>query len=775
MAHKLLTDIEVQGEGLFNGNLTLGTASTFSKLVFDTSGFDIGEIEVGSFQAMSIDAQDGVFELMGDTSSQNHAITGAMGGYVTLNFSGDKKLQTASTGINITGSLYVSGDARVVGAFRDTADSPGTSGQVLSSTATGTSWVDQSTITAANAEHVVIYAKNTSGASISKGTPVYITGTVGATDTVQIAPADASNSAKMPAVGLLDETLAVNAFGYVITGGFMDNVTTDPIDGSTPSSNDTVYVKVGGGLTLTKPTGPTGLIQNIAKVGKVSGGNAGSLIVSSILRTNDVPNLTTGKIWVGDGNTTASTVVHLDEANGRMGIQVIPSQPLDVNGTALIRNTIYVGDDIQHWGDGGTGMYFGTDTISLKNNSGNTRLFVNNGGNVGIGTTTPDVALQVGGEIDASGGDGYRIETKPFANWGSDLLTLGDWDGEGYETRFMGSNSSEVMRVTDTKVGIGLTSPTAKLDVYDSSTAINARSTQSVGLKVQGGANGQDIAQFKNQLGSITNVIDTNGYLGIGESNPDVDLHIKNISVPKIKLETTQSQYATPGTIEAWNGATSTMHGYLTWATNPGVTGCRLAFSNAGYTSWLEIGNNYVRNTIGGSVKSHINATGLGINNTNPQEDLDVTGTIKGDEYKGYLPAFQHGGFYHSSSGSSSTIYWIPTNYISETTSSQYYNNWVAPYSGRVKKIMMRYASGTTPTATSVTFRKSINGSPDLSTYPATIAGAASTNMTVVKEFGSTDITFNEGDRVQIGFTTNGGTRLLYGFAYTIVLEYDKD
>jgi hypothetical protein len=46
----------------------------------------------------------------------------------------------------------------------------------------------------------------------------------------------------------------------------------------------------------------------------------GTLVVSSILRTNDVPNLTTGKIWVGDGNTVESTVVHLDEVNGRMGV-----------------------------------------------------------------------------------------------------------------------------------------------------------------------------------------------------------------------------------------------------------------------------------------------------------------------------------------------------------------------------------------------------------------------------------------------------------------------
>jgi hypothetical protein len=221
--------------------------------------------------------------------------------------------------------------------------STGSNGQVLSSTGSGVAWIDQNAISAGNAEHVVVYAKNTHTASIAKGTPVYITGTVGATDTVEIAPADASDSAKMPAVGLLDETLAVNAFGYVVTGGFMDNIATDPIDGTTPSSNDTVYVKAGGGLTLTKPTGPTGLIQNVAKVGKVSGGNSGSLIVSSILRTNDVPNLTTGKIWVGDGNTVESTVVHLDEVNGRMGIGTnSPSEKLHVVGNGLFTGTLEV-------------------------------------------------------------------------------------------------------------------------------------------------------------------------------------------------------------------------------------------------------------------------------------------------------------------------------------------------------------------------------------------------------------------------------------------------
>mgnify|MGYP000064022101 CR=1 FL=1 len=90
--------------------------------------------------------------------------------------------------------------------------------------------------------------------------------------------------------------------------------------------------------------------------------------------------------------------------------------------------------------------------------------------NVGIGTTSPSSTLEVSGEIDCQGSDGYRIEGKPFANFGSDLLTLGDFDGEGYATRIMGSNSSEVMRVTGNNVGIGVTNPQEKLHVENYTT-----------------------------------------------------------------------------------------------------------------------------------------------------------------------------------------------------------------------------------------------------------------------------------------------------------------
>ena len=87
----------------------------------------------------------------------------------------------------------------------DAGGSTGSNGQVLSSTGTGVAWINQSTVvpSAESAESIHISVKNTSGAQILRGTPVYVTGETGNSGKIEIAPADASDSAKMPALGLL--------------------------------------------------------------------------------------------------------------------------------------------------------------------------------------------------------------------------------------------------------------------------------------------------------------------------------------------------------------------------------------------------------------------------------------------------------------------------------------------------------------------------------------------------------------------------------------------
>jgi len=186
--------------------------------------------------------------------------------------------------------------------------SDGTVGQAIVTDGAGN--LTFSTIT--DGETVKIEVKNTSGSTITKGTPVYITGTVGASFTAEIAPADASNPATMPSTGLLETDLVNNGIGYAVTAGLLKNLTTDPIDGVTPTTNQTIYVKSGGGLTLTKPTG-TALIQNVGKVGRVNSSNAGSVVVASILRTNDIPNIPQDKIWLGDSNGVPVATDHTVE------------------------------------------------------------------------------------------------------------------------------------------------------------------------------------------------------------------------------------------------------------------------------------------------------------------------------------------------------------------------------------------------------------------------------------------------------------------------------
>jgi hypothetical protein len=499
----------------------------------------------------------------------------------------------------------------------------GTADQVITTDGSGQlSFVDQSAINAGNAEHVVIYAKNTSGASISKGTPVYITGTVGATDTVQIAPADASNSAKMPAVGLLDDTLANNAFGYVITGGFMDNITTDPIDGSTPSSNDTVYVKSGGGLTLTKPTGASNLIQNVAKVGKVSGGNAGSLIVSSILRTNDVPNLNTGKIWVGDGNTTESTVVHLDETNNEMGINTnnpaavlhvtrssgtVPLFQVDDIGDKYFQvlpdsNTTFLIGDLDALG--GNGYIKGTfDSIQFHSDSGEL-VRIKDNGNVGIGTTDPQKNLVVSDTSDAV----IRINNTKNGTWtvGEELGRL-EWYGNdasgegagvkgyikldsdniygaGFDMRFGttdGTNGiTERMVITKSgNVGIGTTNPAAGylLDVNGLGAFNTAVSVQGIDTGNPTAANEEIRLSGFGVMGSRTSFYVTNAnasgsiYFGVGgahNANNKALINSSGISAPRYSDIDNSAFYLEPGSGATGQWKVQTPSGYVSIGPN---------------------------------------------------------------------------------------------------------------------------------------------------------------------------------------------------------------
>jgi len=151
-----------------------------------------------------------------------------------------------------------------------------------------------------DSNHVEVNCTNQTGASIAKGTPVYQTGVSG--NNITIAPADADDAAKMPAIGLTTAAIANGASGTVIILGVVDG-----LDTSSFAAGDTLYVSTTpGALTTTPPTGESGLIQNFGRVLKVNA-SAGSIAVMGAGRANAVPNLNDGNVFIGNASNQSET------------------------------------------------------------------------------------------------------------------------------------------------------------------------------------------------------------------------------------------------------------------------------------------------------------------------------------------------------------------------------------------------------------------------------------------------------------------------------------
>jgi len=115
---------------------------------------------------------------------------------------------------------------------------------------------DLSVAVAASTTNVVVYVRNTTGATLTKGTAVYINGATGQNPTVTKAQANNdTNSAQT--LGLMTADLANNSNGYVTVIGLITN-----IDTSAFADGDQLYLSptTAGALTTTKPYAPQHLV-----------------------------------------------------------------------------------------------------------------------------------------------------------------------------------------------------------------------------------------------------------------------------------------------------------------------------------------------------------------------------------------------------------------------------------------------------------------------------------------------------------------------------------
>ena len=95
------------------------------------------------------------------------------------------------------------------GDLIDINGNSGTSGQVLSSlgSGNGVDWID---IASDTAERIEVTVKNISGGSLSKGTVVHASPSANPPggNVIEVIAADYDDSTKMPAIGVLNKTIA---------------------------------------------------------------------------------------------------------------------------------------------------------------------------------------------------------------------------------------------------------------------------------------------------------------------------------------------------------------------------------------------------------------------------------------------------------------------------------------------------------------------------------------------------------------------------------------
>ena len=146
-----------------------------------------------------------------------------------------------------------------------------------------------------------VHFKAQAGENISEGEAVYISGISGNTTVVSLA--DADDASKMPAFGIATETATSGNPITVGNFGALANLNTTQWG----AEGDELFVDTTAGqLISAAPTGESAAIQKIAKITRAHA-SSGSITIMGAGRSNAVPNLDNGDIFIGNGSNQAVT------------------------------------------------------------------------------------------------------------------------------------------------------------------------------------------------------------------------------------------------------------------------------------------------------------------------------------------------------------------------------------------------------------------------------------------------------------------------------------
>lgn len=283
---------------------------------------------------------------------------------------------------------------------------------VVTASGTSTVSIDQAAITAAtaatNAQTVRTYVKNTTGTTIPKGSAVYVSGATGDNALISLSTAS-TEVGSSKTLGITAESIATDAFGYVVESGYLTGIDTSGISagtsvwlGTTPGSlvygappaepNHSVYLGVVireqqiNGSILVK-------VQNGYEIDELHDVSAASPSNGDILQYKSSSNMWT-KASISNAGIASSVHTHDYQTAGTYVNAVVGTSPASVSTTS------------------------GTSTVSIIASSIDSSHLANNAvvaakiANSAVGITKIDSGSATSGQVlTANGSSGVSFTT----------------------------------------------------------------------------------------------------------------------------------------------------------------------------------------------------------------------------------------------------------------------------------------------------------------------------------------------------------------------------
>ncbi len=393
----------------------------------------------------------------------------------------------------------------------------------------------------------------------------------------------------------------------------------------------------------------------------INGANSNS--VDMILKGGNVGIGTTSPsqkldIW-GNLNVATGTIptLFVDTANGRVGINQVPTSALSVNGTITSSAIVNTAGGIQERGSSilvtqaspvdslvidnitsGSARIITNSTVNLALGTNNSlsQLVLQNGGNIGIGTTNPTSVLQV----QATNNNGTTFPLNITNNVGTSIFKVRD---DGVVTTANSINSGQNVSVASgsyLKFGsnLNMSSPSNGILLLQNISATDFNSLQFGGTtsafpaihSINTSTGAQNALQVIGADGSANVNLLITGNVGIGTTTPLAKLDVEGANTTDVNLfqDTNGLRVMTTDSAAAGKGGIINLGGSYLGTTQVGFASIRGGLEAAGSSNgYLGL---YTTKSGTGSVEAmRITSQGnVGIGTTTPDKLLTVYGNM---------------------------------------------------------------------------------------------------------------------------------------------------